>query len=416
MTTIASTSGLRARTHAVAATPPPQRLAFLDGVRGLAALYVCMHHAYCELIVHGTGARLPAWIRRPGRVWLFGHDAVDLFIVLSGFCLMLPSVSTGRLCGGLPSYAYRRARRILPPYYASLLVPLVLMALVPSLRQPTGFRWDVLLPATTWDVLASHAFLFHNVSIYWCCKMTGTAWSVATEAQIYVLFPLLLLCWRQLGDAFTIGLGLAVGILATAAFSDVRLSGWCPWYVGLFAMGMMAASVPLGEGRWRGPAMAAALALAGVALAMASRRAPEHGALGPVFRRAQAGYAWHLDASRGLTCAAFFIACRWLDARPRTLLNPLRWLESPVCMRLGVFSYSLYLIHYPLVSAGHLAVHRAGLSPAFELALMLAVVVPITILLSYLFYLAVERPFAPTAYAIPRSRGRAGARGHGRGE
>src|SRR4051812_4921136 len=108
MTTIAPTSGLRAnavRRHAL----PPRRLAFLDGVRGLAALYVCMHHAYCEVFVHGTGLPLPEWVLGHGRVWLFGHEAVDLFIVLSGFCLMLPSVSTGQLRGGLPSYAYRRA-------------------------------------------------------------------------------------------------------------------------------------------------------------------------------------------------------------------------------------------------------------------------------------------------------------------
>ena len=67
-----------------------------------------------------------------------GHYAVAVFIVLSGFCLMLPVTRdpNGRLPGGFAAYLGRRARRILPPYYAALGMCWIAIALIPALRQP----------------------------------------------------------------------------------------------------------------------------------------------------------------------------------------------------------------------------------------------------------------------------------------
>ena len=64
-----------------AATSGSSRAAGLDGIRGLAALYVVVHH--CWLVTfHGYPANTgPAWLG-----WLvYGHLAVVVFIVLSGF-------------------------------------------------------------------------------------------------------------------------------------------------------------------------------------------------------------------------------------------------------------------------------------------------------------------------------------------
>src|SRR4051794_25368043 len=57
-------------------------LAFVDGLRALAALYVVMHHIWYNAPLTGAfGSAMD--------IWRFGRYAVDLFIVLSGFCLML---------------------------------------------------------------------------------------------------------------------------------------------------------------------------------------------------------------------------------------------------------------------------------------------------------------------------------------
>ena len=101
----------------------------LDGVRGLAALFVVLHHAWLLTADHfpiaaetGLLGLLTNWL-------LYGHLAVDVFIVLSGFCLILPVArSGGALAGGAAGFYRRRARRILPPYFAALTISVALTA------------------------------------------------------------------------------------------------------------------------------------------------------------------------------------------------------------------------------------------------------------------------------------------------
>ncbi|HVD88699.1 MAG TPA: acyltransferase family protein, partial [Jatrophihabitantaceae bacterium] len=93
------------------AAPEPGRAVGLDGIRGLAALYVVVHH--CWLVsFHGYPANTgPAWLG-----WLvYGHLAVVVFIVLSGFSLAIAPARRGWRLGGTVRFAQRRAWRILPP-------------------------------------------------------------------------------------------------------------------------------------------------------------------------------------------------------------------------------------------------------------------------------------------------------------
>ena len=109
-----------AQLKAAAPSPPVPairsglRVRFLDGIRGLAALYVVIHHAYLEVAVKAQFSEL---IHRLGPInFLFdsGKLAVDIFIVLSGYALMLPVVRAGGRIRSLPDYIRRRCRRILP--------------------------------------------------------------------------------------------------------------------------------------------------------------------------------------------------------------------------------------------------------------------------------------------------------------
>ena len=63
------------------------RLGYLDGLRGLAALYVVMHHSAFAFY---TASEMPHRLRLLLKPLAYGHFSVDLFIVLSGYCLMLP--------------------------------------------------------------------------------------------------------------------------------------------------------------------------------------------------------------------------------------------------------------------------------------------------------------------------------------
>lgn len=101
-------------------------LNFLDGIRAIAALYVLMHHLWLS-----QRALLPqGW---PTGWLAYGHLAVDVFIVLSGFCLMLPVARFKELRGGARHFFARRARRILPPVYACIVLCLPINILVSRL-------------------------------------------------------------------------------------------------------------------------------------------------------------------------------------------------------------------------------------------------------------------------------------------
>ena len=86
----------------------------MTGLRGLAALAVLLLHAF---VLGGQPTSLP-----PPLHWLFamGWSGVDVFFVLSAFLLSQPFLraqATGASVS-LKSYAWRRALRILPAYYA----------------------------------------------------------------------------------------------------------------------------------------------------------------------------------------------------------------------------------------------------------------------------------------------------------
>ena len=112
-------------TPAVTGTRPP-RLAGLDGIRGLAALYVVLNHVFLRAFPGYPVDHAPFWA-----AWLiYGRFAVVVFIVLSGFSLALSPARHGWRLDGLSRFAARRARRILPPYWAALAFSLAVAWLV----------------------------------------------------------------------------------------------------------------------------------------------------------------------------------------------------------------------------------------------------------------------------------------------
>ena len=77
-------------------------------------------------------------------------------------------------------------------------------------------------------------------------------------------------------------------------------------------------------------------------------------------------------------------------AKPSLIL---RLLESQVAVRLGVFSYSIYLVHALFVVRLKNILVRVDHSNALNLVLMLVLGVPLMLVLCYLFHLTFERRF-----------------------
>src|SRR5215471_311552 len=78
----------------------PARYELLDGLRGAACLGVLLHHL---------------------RVASFGHYAVMIFFVISGYCITASARSCQKTSVTFSEFMLRRARRIYPPYLLALL-------------------------------------------------------------------------------------------------------------------------------------------------------------------------------------------------------------------------------------------------------------------------------------------------------
>ncbi|HVW46552.1 MAG TPA: acyltransferase family protein, partial [Solirubrobacterales bacterium] len=158
-----------------------RRLPGLDGVRGLAALYVVVYHVSLRAFPGYPTDGAPFWAG-----WFaYGRFAVLVFIVLSGFSLALAPARAGWRLDGIRDYARRRARRILPAYWAALAFSLAVAWLI--VPQPRSGVPDAM------SVLVNGALLQNIVG----APSPNTAfWSIAVEVQLYVLLPVLLLMIR----------------------------------------------------------------------------------------------------------------------------------------------------------------------------------------------------------------------------
>lgn len=373
----------------IAQRSTPVRLAYLDGLRGVAALYVVANHIHTDVDRHNVLSPSIKWLTSPLQL---GHFAVAIFIVLSGYSLMLPIArsANGELAGGMKGFLLRRARRILPPYYAALILTLLCALVLPTMRLRSDTCWaESSLPLFSPGILISHFLLVHNLNGDWVIKISVPFWSIATEWQIYFFFPLILLpVWRRfgnsaaLGAAFFIGLGLWFGL-------KPQLEQARPFYLALFGCGMFVAALnfpsesdrPLQTHRipW-GPL----IFLFGTAMVCIMKFRPNT--------------VWP-DVLVGFTTAAFLAYCTNGILRGSADQRPwiVRLLEKGPLLFLGSFSYSLYLVHFQILALVHLALNRAGYSARTEAVLLPLLTLPICLVGAYCFYLILERPFIRTA-------------------
>ena len=78
-----------------------RRLAGLDGIRGLAALFVVVNHIFLSAFPGHLVDRAPFWAG-----WaIYGRFAVVVFIVLSGFSLALSPARRGWRLDGIARFA-----------------------------------------------------------------------------------------------------------------------------------------------------------------------------------------------------------------------------------------------------------------------------------------------------------------------
>jgi peptidoglycan/LPS O-acetylase OafA/YrhL len=338
---------------------------------------------------------------------------------------MLPVVrNRGILKKGAWDFYMRRAKRILPPYYLAIAFSFLCVLTVLSKKMDISFPAS--LPAIK-QWLTFHGLLIQNwqpffnpryseISSFSLLDMmsmpperrgqmmgamgarldiNGPLWSIAVEWQIYFFFPLLVMLWRKIGAGATV----AVALLGSYSFflkfpGHAMAHGWmAPHYLGLFALGMFAANVAHGtEERWEKLFAKRFWHPLAYVLWGAVFLININPLMGLV-------YSYLVDLIAGPASMCLLIAAS------KTGTNRLRDLLSrPKLVFIGTFSYSIYLLHDPLlrVLLNTMLSPLAGVK-VLQYYLLVTVGLSIIIGIAYVFHLYCERPFMNTKPNLKRS-------------
>jgi peptidoglycan/LPS O-acetylase OafA/YrhL len=210
-------------------------------------------------------------------------------------------------------------------------------------------------------------------------------WSIAIEAQLYVLLPLLLLLARRVSAPAMVGLVAAIvvtiGVLGPhLALMNTALVKFTPDLAVLFAVGLLASGIVTADERtrsrpWAGYALAAAVP----ALVLMVVK-------GSVWSNANLFWldlAWAPAIGCCLTAVA--------TSRPRFVV---RFLDSRLPRSLGSCSYSLYLTHEPIVVAVSFGLVRGRVASGTPMFLVLvSILLPMTVCFARMFAAVFELPF-----------------------
>ncbi len=165
-------------------TKPKNSIAVLDGVRAIAILTVVLYH-----ISIGSNVGNISWLDRHIVAFIYtGYAGVSLFLVLSGFLLFLPYIKSLLFENTWPSvrtFYLRRALRIIPAYYLSLFLIIILAQ--PQYLQPD--HWKQLLLFLTFFMDSAHSTFY---------QINAPFWTLAVEWQFYMLLPWLALAMRPI--------------------------------------------------------------------------------------------------------------------------------------------------------------------------------------------------------------------------
>jgi peptidoglycan/LPS O-acetylase OafA/YrhL len=354
-------------------------------------LYVVINHVFLRAFPGYPVDHAPFW----AGWFIYGRFAVVVFIVLSGFSLALSPAGHGWRLGAVGRFAGRRARRILPPYWAALAFSLAVAWLI--IPQPGNGVPDAK------SVLVNGLLVQNIVGAH---TPNAAFWSMAVEAQLYIALPLLLLIVRRWSGAVMIAtVALVVAAVGIVGPHVPRLDTFViqspPDLAALFAIGVLAAGIvraSSGRRSWPWPW----LALAAVAAAPALVTVWWQGSVWTL------DHLYWVDLALGPAIACLLVGLA--TSRPAPLL---RVLDARPMRSLGSCSYSLYLTHAPIVAIVCERIMVGRVRPGVPFFLVsLALVLPLTILFAWGFSAAFEAPFRqprrspkPTRPIPPRAQG-----------
>jgi peptidoglycan/LPS O-acetylase OafA/YrhL len=307
-----------------------------------------------------------------------GYVGVDVFFVISGFLISTHLLEGLRDRGGIEFGAFyaRRVRRLLP---AALTVIVLTVAGAAVWASPVQFG-SVVKDAIAATCYVPNVLFAFNATDYLADKTPSLFmhyWSLGVEEQFYLLWPALLLGLFKLRPARMVATFAAVVAASfvlcvwLTAFSQPNAFFTLFARIWEFGLGGLVALALLRRGRIFEQRTGAVVGWAGLAAVVGS---------GMLFSTATdyPGYA----AAVPVVGAALLIATGPVRRGPAAILSvrPLTWI--------GDISYSLYLVHWPLLVLPVAATGYLHTLPMWLRVAIVAACVP----LAWLLYTYVEQP------------------------
>ncbi|MFA6264151.1 MAG: acyltransferase [Pseudolabrys sp.] len=381
-----------------------KRLAGIEGLRAAAALSVMLGHFNLHLV---PGEMIPPLARHLLNV---AGQGLTLFFVLSGFLLFGPFLTAAaqRRPFDVSRYFANRFLRIYPAYVTIFLIVacgLGLAYMSPIAAANTGAEGvgETVGRMTDVGAILANVFLVHTLTPWTIKTGLGVSWSLTAEICFYLLLPVLAVAavrlsgrWGLSRAAIVISVAMIVVGLLCRTIGNMQVHGdaaaqfyqqwggtWLAVYLrsilcqaDLFGLGMLAAvgyrhslTLSAHEARLR---FRRWLYVAAAAAAVLTRIEYEF------------GFAMFFAA------IVLIVTTETASGRPQWLVklvewHPIRWI--------GVISYSFYLWHLPVIWGVHKWLLDGSRPHTLPLVLLsFAAVLLVTIGLSAITYLAVERP------------------------
>lgn len=375
-----------ATSAAVPATGRPSRLRALDGLRLVAALMVAMYHYGGR-----DGEVSEAWGTSPTEqfpslhpLFAYGCLGVQIFFVISGFVICMSAWGRGATGNGtvgglsrLRRFAVSRITRLMPAYWAAVLLVTVVFALPPVV-------YEAVSPS---DALVNLTMLQQPLGVD---RVLGVCWTLWAEVRFYALFAVFVVLpgiSRQRVVLFCGGWALLAAVAegADSALLDlVLMPEYAPFFIGGTGLYLIH--------RFGHDAAAWGIVAVGWLLG-------QHYAVVELWHGTGGEYFSYRPSWAIITVVTLGFA-----AVAAVALNALRWADWRWLTTAGALTYPFYLVHEHLGWVVIRALHRWLGLPSWSVLLLTTASM---LVLAWLLHRCVERTLGPV---LKRSLAAWGAR------
>lgn len=367
-----------------------ERLHALDGLRGIAAFVVVLHHV---LLIAQPVSQPPGepavggvwwWLERtPLKLLTAGHEAVVVFFVLSGVVVVLPALR--RVDFSWPGLIASRVVRLLLPAWAAIVFATILLVAVPRTpEQVTGGSWLARQVQSDWSwprLVGEYSLMIGGV------PYDNVLWTLRWEFLFSLLLPGFLVVAVVLHRWWLPTGLLAVGLGVVGTTGGIEALQYLPvFFLGTLVAVRLRAIEGWSESR-RARRLLAVL-LPASAIVLISEFLLE----GVVPAGTDGAHALRGIEALG---AAGIVVAAGASTGFRSLL------ERRLPQFLGRISFSLYLVHLPVLATLAFALGD------WNWPVVALIGVPLAVLTGWVFFRFVEKPLHRVARSAKRRSSRA---------